>query len=146
MDLVELCVQGVTKDAVLHLVNYLSFIFTSETRALAALEYLVHVPMAIVPTDLSIVQLNFPYSILPLQVEISSLPPNWRDYPPPQTLGSIGTKWIMSNQSLLLRVPSSVIEQDYSILINPAHHEFNLIEVLIPEPFVFDSRLLLHRT
>jgi len=118
-----------------------SIIYASETRSLAALEYLVHVPMAIVPTDLSISQLNLPDSILPLQVDISSLPSNWRGYPPPQTLASIGTKWILSNQSLLLRVPSAVIEQDYNILINPAHHDFKLIEVPRPEPFAFDSRL-----
>ncbi len=117
-------------------------IYTSESRALAALEYLVHAPMVIAPTDLNIAQLVVPDSIIPQQLDITSLPPNWKSYPSPQTLAKIGNNWVLLNQSVLLRVPSAVIEQEFNILINPAHPDFKLIELLSAEPFVFDPRLL----
>ena len=120
----------------------IDLIYTSESRALAALEYLVHVPMAMTPTDLSIMQIDIPDGIVPQQLDVSSLPSNWKEYPPPQALATLGTNWARSNQSLLLRVPSAVVVQEFNILINPAHPDFKLINPSHLEKFVLDSRLL----
>ena len=62
-------------------------IYTSESRSLAALEFLVHLPMAIAPDDLGIVQYDTPTAIRPQTIATSALPQNWRDYPPPEELG-----------------------------------------------------------
>jgi len=118
-----------------------ALVYTSESRALAALEYLVHVPMAIAPIDLSIMQLNLPDEVALQQVDISCLMSNWNDYPSPQGLATMGTNWALSNQSLLLRVPSTVIKQEFNVLINPAHHDFRLIVPSPAENFAFDRRL-----
>ena len=117
-------------------------IYTSESRALAALEFLVHIPMAIVPDDLSIVQYDIPTSILPETLDLSSLPKNWRAYPPPEVLALAGTHWIRSNASLLLQVPSAVVEHEFNVLINPAHPNFSAVEQSTTAAFVFDRRLL----
>lgn len=119
-----------------------AIIYTSESRALAALEYLVHTPMVIAPANLSIIRLTLPDSIVPQQISISSLPSNWRDYPPPQAIAKIGTNWALENRSLLLRVPSVVVEQEFNVLINPRHPDFNLIVQSDAKPFFFDPRIL----
>ena len=115
-------------------------VYTSGSRALAALEYLVHVPMALAPTHLSVMEIGLPDAIASESIELSSLPPDWRDYPPPEALPALGTDWARSNRSLLLRVPSAVVQEEFNYLINPAHPDSRFI-ASHTEPFVFDRRL-----
>lgn len=117
-------------------------VYTSESRALAALEYLVHVPMSTIPTDLKMMELIIPERVIPEDIDPSILPPKWREYPPPQRLATLGSNWVHSNRSLLLRIPSSVVENEFNVLINPDHKDFILIETRSPVRFAFDSRLL----
>ena len=117
-------------------------IYTSESRSLAALEFLVHVPASIAPKDLSIVTLDIPPQVKPKKLDSVILPPNWRQNPPPEELAAIGTDWALSRESLLLRVPSAIIENEFNVLINPSHPDLKLIKLSKPEPFVFDERLL----
>ena len=119
-----------------------SLVYTSESRALAALEYLVHVPMTLAPKDLCIIQLDIPDDIKFEIVQSSKIPPNWKSYPAPQELMAIGTEWVRSNRTLLLRVQSAVVSREYNMLINPAHPDFKRIEPQQPEHFAFDPRLL----
>lgn len=120
-------------------------VYTSESRALAVLEYLVHLPMVFAPGELSIMELKVPDSISPREVDRRSLPSDWRSYPAPEALAAIGTRWARSNDSLLLRVPSAVVEHEFNVLINPLHSDFNHITPRNPERFVFDSRLIAKR-
>ena len=99
-----------------------SVIYTSKNRSLATVEYLVHVPLSIVPTNLRIACLEIPNRITPKEISIPDLPPKWRDYPAPPESAELGTKWALANDSLLLRIPSAVVEDEYNILINPMHH------------------------
>ena len=46
-------------------------IYTSESRALATVEYLVHVPLSAVPSDLSIASIEIPDSIRPKEIPIA---------------------------------------------------------------------------
>ena len=71
-----------------------------------------------------------------------SLPRYWRDYPSPPQLAEIGTKWASSNETLLLRVPSAVVENEFNILINPQHPDMKLISISKIEKFRFDTRLV----
>ena len=119
-----------------------ALVYTSETRALAALEYLVHGPMALAPPDLSILRIDVPDDIKVKTIDPTTLPRNWRAYPPPQALPAMGTKWALANRALLLRVPSAVVEDEFNVLINPSHPEFKRIRPRRPERFVLDQRLL----
>jgi RES domain-containing protein len=112
-------------------------IYTSESRSLAALEFLVHVPASIAPKDLGIVAFDIPPQVKPKKLDLAILPPNWRQNPPPEKLASIGTQWAQSKESLLLRVPSAIIENEFNVLINPLHPDLKLIKLSKPEPFCF---------
>lgn len=120
----------------------IDIVYTSENRSLATVEYLVHVPISIIPGELSIVSIKIHGLINPKAVLPGDLPKNWRDYPPPEELGEIGTKWALSNETLLLRVPSAVVENESNILINPQHPDMKRISISQIERFRFDKRLL----
>jgi RES domain-containing protein len=119
-----------------------SILYTSENRALATVEYLVHVPMSIVPANLRMVALQIPDNITAKEIAISDLPDNWRDYPAPLKLAELGTNWAKMNESLLLRVPSAVVEGEYNILINPIHPSMKNVAILQIENYRVDKRLL----
>jgi RES domain-containing protein len=117
-------------------------VYASESRALAALEYLVHVPMSTIPRDLEMMELVIPKQIIPENIDTADLPLKWREYPPPQRLATLGSNWVHSNRSLLLRVPSAVVENEFNVLINPEHEDLKRIRTIGPVRFEFDGRLL----
>ena len=116
-------------------------VYTSGSRSLAALEFLVHVPMALAPENLSIVEINILENIERESINESQLPSNWRDYPAPEQLANIGTNWIKSKSSLLLDIPSAVVEKEVNTLINPLHPDIKFVDLINIEKFSFDSRL-----
>lgn len=119
-----------------------AMVYTAESRSLASVEYLVHLPMALVPKDLSIACIEIPEHVKPSQLASSKLPKNWRKYPAPDSLAKLGNDWAKSGDSLLLRVPSAVIEDEFNILINPLHPDFNQIKIKDVKKYLFDERLL----
>ena len=116
-------------------------VYASGSRSLAALEFLVHVPMALAPEKLSILEINISETVEIESVNESQLPLNWRDYPAPEQLANIGTKWLKSKSSLLLEIPSAVVEKEVNILINPLHEDIKNVTLISIEKFSFDSRL-----
>jgi RES domain-containing protein len=116
-------------------------IYTSESRSLAALEYLVHVALSDMPTGIKIVSIGIPKPMLPKQIDPSHLPDDWRTGPPPYALADMGTKWAVSGESLLLRVPSVVVAHEFNIIINPLHPDMKSIRILEVEDFIYDERL-----
>lgn len=119
-----------------------SMLYTSSTRALAALEVLVHMPINNVKQmDFSIVSISLPensmeevkYNVIKKEIDESGLNSNFK---------LIGDDWIKRNSSLLLKVPSVVINEEYNFLINPAHKDFTKVKILSIQPFSFDERLI----
>ena len=118
-----------------------SIIYTSESISLATVEYLVYVPLSIVPTNISLITLQRPNKITPKEIPVSDLPRNWREYPAPSRLAELGTNWARSNESLLLRVPSVVVEHEFNILINPSHPDMKHVTIVQVESYIADKRL-----
>ena len=116
-------------------------IYASESRALATLEYLVHVPLSLIPTDISLASIRIPDSIVPKKILMSDLPKNWREYPAPSKLAKIGTDWVLKNETLLLRVPSSVVKDEFNLLLNPFHADMKHVKISNIEAYKLDSRL-----
>lgn len=119
-------------------------IYTSESRSLAAMEYLVHVSLANVPSEIKIISIGIPDTSIQKQIDPSDLPKDWPQNPAPILLADIGTKWVLSMESLLLRVPSAVIMQEFNVLINPTHPDMKSVQILVVENFIYDERL--HKT
>ena len=119
-----------------------AILYTSETRSLAMLEFLVHVSWMQAPGDMGLATLEIVNEIQPEILSPADLPEDWRLYPAPPRLADLGSDWVHSQRSLLLRVPSAVVEQEHNILINPGHSDIVRVTVLEVKDLEFDRRLL----
>lgn len=115
--------------------------YTSESRSLAVLESLVHVSLPNLPADLKIITIRIPDGIAPREIDRSRLPLDWRGNPPPFTLAEWGSAWAALGESLLLRVPSAVLPDEYNVLINPQHPDSARMQVVEIADFAYDKRL-----
>ena len=119
----------------------LSVIYTSESRALAALEFFVHLSRAVVLPGLSLVSIEIPVSVSGKELPLAGLSRGWRAYPAPPELAAIGAAWVKSNESLLLRVPSALMPPEGNVLINPAHPEMSHVRISEAVKYTLDQRL-----
>ncbi|MDC7127216.1 MAG: RES family NAD+ phosphorylase [Spirochaetales bacterium] len=119
-----------------------SLLYTAENRSLATVEYLVHIPLSIVPNDIYIASINLPEKIRIHTVEENELPSNWTEYPSPFQLSQIIEKLIEEKNPLAIRVPSVIVRGEWNILVNPTHQDFNQIKITNIRECFFDKRLL----
>lgn len=119
-----------------------NMLYTSENRALATVEYLVHASAGLMPLNLSIATIHIPDALISSEILVTQLPDNWRHHPAPSPLADLGTNWVQSNATPLLRVPSAVVEHENNILINPTHPDMKQISIIDIQPYTFDVRLL----
>lgn len=116
-------------------------VYTAESIALAALEMLVHLP------EESLLYQHYvkiPVEFDAEQITVfkrSALPPNWNANPPEETTQQLGADWVASRESLVLKVPSSVIPEESNYLINPVHPDFKSVDIGPAQSFLFDRRL-----
>jgi RES domain-containing protein len=116
-------------------------VYTSESLALAALEYLVNAGLDEVAEDLVALGVEFPDRVAVEHLGVERLPANWRTYPAPDALAELGGRWVVERRTVALRVPSAVVPSEFNYLLNPAHPDFRAVRVTIQERFVFDPRL-----
>ena len=114
-------------------------LYTSESRALCTAEIAVHLPLGIVPINYELTTINIPDTV-DIQ-EVEELPEGWDASPPIRATQAIGDQFVSEGTSLVLKVPSVVIQGDFNYLLNPSHPDFDRVECLSTEPFGFDKRL-----
>lgn len=116
-------------------------VYTAEHYSLAVLEILVNLDTSGILSSYSVSSVHFDDALVE-RLDPSRLPADWRDSPAPPELQRIGDGWITSSSSLVLAVPSVIIDSENNFLINPDHPDFSLLSIDPPQPFTFDSRLL----
>ena len=116
-------------------------LYTGESRALCTAEIAVHLPLGIVPTEYELVTIEIPDTVSIQAVSVDELPDDWNALPPTRATQAIGDQWVKEGNSLVLQVPSVVIQGDFNYLVNPAHPDFGRVQRLSIEPFGFDERL-----
>jgi len=120
----------------------LRLVYTSEALSLAALELLVHTEPDLAPDDLQASALDLPDGFNIREVDPSELPPDWAAEPAPPSLQEIGTEWLRTADTPLLRVPSAVIPEERNVLINVMHPDIaSRLTPTTQRAFSFDSRL-----
>jgi len=118
-------------------------ICTSGSRSLSTLETVAH---------RSAINLSSPYKLLTItikdltlikEINPENLPDNWKSIDAYVELQEIGSRWYNSMESLVLKVPSALISQEFNYIINTNHPSFSTNIVLKDiEDFVWDIRLL----
>lgn len=123
----------------------IAMLYTAESRALAHAEITVHLNLEDLPTDYWMLQLTVPDDV-PMQIlQAEDLPTDWQSWPHPASTQAIGDAFIRSNQYLILKVPSAVVDGDFNYLLNPFHHRMSEVQITDMKPFRFDQRLSQNR-
>jgi len=116
-------------------------VYTAESRALATLEVSVHIDLSEdLPSDRFYVEIEIPDEITIMEVIIEDLPTNWDSKPPSLTTQIIGDDFVNDNEAAVLKVPSSIVPQEFNYLINPNHPDSKKISVKSIVAMTFDSR------
>lgn len=115
-------------------------LFAAEHPALAALEILAHMHVALerMPTSLRLFAIEIkPRASIRLPPE---LPTGWQANEP--TTRALGDRWLESDNSLLLKVPSAILPYSFNYLINARHRQARTHVVESDcGPFWIDPRL-----
>ncbi len=56
-------------------------------------------------------------------------------------LQRIGDRWLASQRSLVLAIPSVIVPEEFNYLVNPFHSEFDSLGIGHMEPLLMDNRL-----
>jgi RES domain-containing protein len=80
-------------------------------------------------------------------IEVSDpLPEDWRRLPAPSSTRELGSRWVADSRSVVLRVPSIVVDGEFNYLLNPRHPDFTRLKTGEPQVFSFDPRLSIRRS
>ena len=113
-------------------------VYLSESIALAVLE--VTVNATDLPDDYKLTEVSIDDTLIESLI-IATLPPTWREGAPFPTTRKIGDQWCSEKRSAVLRVPSSVVPQEFNLIVNTEHPDFAKITSRDLGLFEFDSRL-----
>ena len=116
----------------------LPMVYLSASRALAALELLVHLTTPetrIIPRVL--VTTKIPRSLIGGRLWTT---PGWQEEPPGKSSTDQGDDWLSTSGSAAVRAPSVLVPEEDNILLNPLHPDFSKVTVLGTRPFSFDPR------
>jgi RES domain-containing protein len=114
--------------------------YASGSVALATLEVLVGLQDSSLLSAYSLIQVEFPERLLEV-LDQKSLPSSWKQHPPSAETQRVGDLWVAEGRSVVLQVPSAIIEAEHNYLINPAHGDFGQVVVHRPRRFQLDPRL-----
>jgi RES domain-containing protein len=120
-------------------------VYASLSLSLAVLEVFVHMTARADPDDYVSVAVSLGIEGSKAErINEDQLPNDWRlvDHP---TLKAMGAEWVKSMRSLVLLVPSVVIEGEWNAVINPLHPDAARIGVDKPKPLRFDERMFTSR-
>lgn len=115
---------------------------TSKSRALCVLELLVHTPKEIAPKNYIILTIQIPKELEKSIIKIEKLPKGWDSLKVKNITQKIGFNSFKDKNTLGIIVPSSIIKEEYNVLLNPNHSDFHKLKIISIEEFKLDTRLL----
>lgn len=115
-------------------------VYLAESRALAALEILVHAPREALPLDWSMIEVEVPDGAIE-QADMKSLPGDWRNLPSSPGARRFGERWLKTRAGLAMKLPSVIVPEEYAVLLNPLHPSAAQARVIGIHSFRFDTRL-----
>ena len=117
----------------------LPVVYLAENPAGALLEVCVHTAANDIPPSYLLLEIAVPANIAMEDVETNSLLPDWAENV--EATRAIGSAWLRSGRSALLRVPSAIVPATNNVLLNPVHPKSRLIAITRALEYPFDVRL-----
>lgn len=115
-------------------------LYAAESRSLAVLEYTVNVSIENIPRALSLTTLEIPESSIEILTE-AGLPGDWRAAPSPTSTRDFGTNLLRAAKTLVMRLPSTVVPEEYNFIIDPLHPDSKHCKILDVRDFIYDVRI-----
>jgi RES domain-containing protein len=115
-----------------------AIVYTSGSISLASMEMIVNLPSAALLECYVKIPVQFNDELLE---ELTKLPKDWGSRPASPSTKAIGDLWVMQNRSVVFKVPSVVVPDEYNYLLNPAHPDWRKIQIQKPIAYQFDPRM-----
>lgn len=119
-----------------------ALLYFSQNLSLCLLEIIVHVDYAELPLDYSFIEAEIPENAIKTIKSIDFIKPKWSTEKAVAQLQMLGSSWLKKKESLAMKVPSAVLNQENNILINPSHEDFSKLKIIKTGKMDFDPRLL----
>lgn len=117
-------------------------IYTSESRALALLEYTANVNIDDIPRALSITAFEIDSTYI-LDLPASTLPSDWKTAPAPASTKDFGTNLLRKADYGIIKIPSAIMDDEFNYLLNPLFRKAVIYSIRSVRDFVYDLRLKL---
>jgi RES domain-containing protein len=119
----------------------LPVVYLADTRALAALETLVHAEGSLRKVRYVRYPVTFPKQLVEI-AEISEIRDKLSSLMVSPRTQAVGKAWLKRASQPVLEVRSAIITEEPNYLLNPRHPKFDRIKIGKAEPFAFDPRLI----
>ena len=115
-------------------------VYAATSLALAVLETAAHIDVSGLPIRRSVVEITVPEPVWALRSTRprSRLPEGWDAIPSTDASRDVGSRWYMSGASAVLVVPSVIVPEESSVLINATHAQSRRIKGKIVREFDYD--------
>lgn len=121
-------------------------VYCSVTRALACLETVVHLAKHPLPLSRYLVEITVPAAAWKAAIELDRAAiVGWDAEPAGKASLDWGAEWVSGGRSLLARVPSVVVPEEFNVLINPAHAGLGGVKAVKVRKWLYDARLDVRR-
>ena len=117
----------------------LPVVYLAETAAGALLEVCVHTAANDVPPSYTLLEVTVPPTVSVQEITVDSLPQDWSENL--EATRAIGSEWLRSMRSALLRVPSVLAPATFNVLLNSANLDAKKIVISNVLEYPFDPRL-----
>lgn len=106
----------------------ISCIYLSESRSLSLLEYAAHTGIKTMPPALSFATFEVPEHSL-CTLSVADLPANWLQRPHSMENRDLGSSLLAETGYLLIKLPSLIINQEFSFVLNTQHPLISLVKI-----------------
>jgi RES domain-containing protein len=113
-------------------------VYMSSVASQAFLEMLVHADVTIASLSYVLIPAEFDNRLVK-RFDASALPHDWRQ--DQAVTRKAGDQWLAAKDSLILQIPSAILDIEPNFLINPAHPDVHQLKIGAGQPLIIDERL-----
>jgi RES domain-containing protein len=117
-------------------------VYCAQSPAAALLEILVHFEIDIqdLPVRYRLLKIEAPDEVQVERVSIDDLPKDWPERT--EATRALGDGWLTKGSAALFSVPSAIVPETFSVLLNPAHQDARRLVTVQTGDHAIDPRLL----
>ena len=115
-------------------------LYTAPSIAMAVLETAAHIDDAGLPLNRYLVRIELPPRVWQARkvLDAATLPPTWNAIPAGATSAQLGSAWLRAGETAILLVPSVIVPEELTALVNPAHPDAGRIKATVARPFEYN--------